>query len=595
LTVFYKGGERLLAPKYFLYLAQGPQVLNKIQISSNPRVDAFLLEQAGYTEIHIIQPPLALWIAERVLDQLTHNTSLPSVSGRETPDKFFKTAAGLLKPFSGVKPQLNRHDISNLKLNEFDLPELESILWGRSLLLSEIPSLIKSSGLNLPWDPENWLQALYLQGKVQRIAAVTVDELGLPVCRRCGEIKEITELDCVFCGSRGCLTCSHCQSMGLAKSCAPLYFSEYPEGTLAPSEIRPRLKFELTPPQKRASESLVHFLNTDQTQFLVWAVCGGGKTEVSFQGVARVLGEGGRVLFAIPRKDIVIELLPRFQEAFPEVEISALYGGSAERFTGAPMVIATTHQCLRFYHSFNLVVLDEADAFPYQGSAMLHYAVGHALKPGGHLVIMTATPDEALIKKARNGKIPYISIPARPHRKPLVVPEMMKMDLKLEEQGNRQWKPPEFVADFLMKAKNSNRKVLIFLPTIKLIDGIGPDLIQALAAKGVQGAITHSRSEARDQAKEALVAGKVDYLLTSTVLERGITIRDLDVLVLKADYENIFDSRTLIQIAGRAGRKGEPATVLFVGKTTSKAMKDACQIIAEMNREGIELGYLDHV
>ncbi|HEX3048928.1 MAG TPA: DEAD/DEAH box helicase family protein [Bacillota bacterium] len=581
----------MLAPKYFLYFAQGPQVPNKIQISSNPRVDAYLLEQDGYVEIHIIQPPQPIWIAERVLEQLTQNTAPPKTSA-----KFFKSVTGLLKVYGGMPQlQINRHDIGNLKLNEFDPPELESILWGRSLLLSEIPSLIKSSGLNLPWDPENWLQALYLQGKVQRIAAVTVDELGIPVCRRCGEIKEITELDCVFCGSRGCLTCSQCQSMGLAKSCAPLYFSEYPGGILSKTEIQPQLKFELTPPQQRASENLVHYLNTDKDQFLVWAVCGGGKTEVSFQGVARTLGEGGRVLFAIPRKDIVIELLPRFQEAFPEVEISALYGGSAERFTGAPLVIATTHQCLRFYHGFDLVILDEADAFPYQGSSMLHYAVGRALKPGGHLVVMTATPDGALIKKARSGKIPYISIPARPHRKPLVVPEIVKMDVKLEEHRNEQWTPPKFVVDFLMKAKNSNRKVLVFLPTIKIIDSIGPGLIRALELSGVRGAITHSRSDTRDQAKEALVAGEVDYLVTSTVLERGITIRDLDVLVLKADYETIFDSRTLIQIAGRAGRKGEPATVLFIGKTPSKAMKDACQIIVEMNREGLELGYLDRV
>ncbi|MCL6589540.1 MAG: DEAD/DEAH box helicase family protein [Firmicutes bacterium] len=585
----------MLAPKYFLYCAQGPGVPNKIEITSNPRVDAYFLGDAGYLEIYIIQPPQPLWIAERVLAQLAKNAVLLNAPTRLASIKFFKSAVGLLNAYlQAPRFQMDRHDISSLRLSEFDLPELESILWGRSLLLSEIPSLIKSRGLNLPWDPENWLQALYFQGKIQRTAAVSIDELGFPFCRRCGGAQDIVKLDCIFCGSRGCWTCTQCQAMGPAKSCAPLYFSEYPAGILAPAGIQPRLKFELTPPQQRASDTLAGFLATGQTQFLVWAVCGGGKTEVSFRGVAQVLGQGGRVLFAIPRKDIVIELLPRFQEAFPNIETAALYGGGAGRFTDAPLVIATTHQCLRFYHSFDLVVLDEADAFPYQGSAMLHYVVGKALKPSGHLVIMTATPDEALIKKAQSGKIPYISIPARPHRKPLTVPEIVKMDLKLDGRGDGAWKPPEYVADFIVKAKERGRKVLIFLPTIKLIDKIGPVLIRALAVKGVWGAVTHSRAKARDQAKEALVAGRIDFLVTSTILERGITIRDLDVLVLNADYETIFDCRTLIQIAGRAGRLGEPARVLFIGKVKSKAMKEACELIAAMNREGLELGYLDY-
>lgn len=95
--------------------------------------------------------------------------------------------------------------------------------------------------------------------------------------------------------------------------------------------------------------------------------------------------------------------------------------------------------------------------------------------------------------------------------------------------------------------------------------------------------------------KEQLNEGQLDYVITSTIFERGITIPNLDVIVLFADYETIYDSRTLIQIAGRVGRLGEPAKVIYLAKTESRAMKESCRWIRQMNQEGIALGYVDQV
>ena len=579
----------MLSPKYYFYLALNSEGQSKIGVTSNPRIDAYLLDQDGFCEMHLLQPPLPVWVAELVVQKVAHT---PRV---HAPAKFQKIISQLVNEIFPQKHfTLSRYLLYEIKPDTFDPPEIETLFWGRSLLGSEIPELLKANGVELPWDPEDWMQYLYFNGKIQREAAVSRDFLGIPFCKRCGATSDVVENDCIFCGSKHCFTCNNCQTMGLAKSCIPLYASAYPGATPnSAGKVEPQLDFDLTPPQQRASGELVKFLDSKEPQFLVWAVCGGGKTEVSFQVVARVLTDGGRVLFAIPRKDIVTELLPRFQKAFPGIEIIALYGGSGGRFADAPFIIATTHQCLRFYQRFDLVILDEADAFPYQGSEMLHFAVKRSVKPGGHMIIMTATPDGNMIRKAGQGKIPYVSIPARPHRKPLVVPDIVKIALDCPPNSSSFWEPPRHIERCLIEGRDNQRRFMIFLPTIKMIDDIGNGLVKWGVTKGLRGACAHAKSPNRDQVKEELLTGKIDYLITSTIFERGITIPNLDVFVLFADYETIFDARTLIQIAGRVSRRGEPAQVTFLAKTISRSMKDCCNVIASMNTEGYKLGFLD--
>lgn len=577
----------MLSPRYFIMAAVGPGLPAKVAVSSHPPTDAGCLAAAGYREIWLIQPPLPLWIAEKVGAQLGTG-KLPT-----TPKAFQKQAVFYLEPY--ISRRLIRlvvEPISEGMAAETVPSGLERLFQGRIVLGTEIPAVVRENGYDLPWDPEVWMQGLVAQGKVRRKAAVTRESWGSVLCRRCGSREGIREEYCYLCGSTDCLTCYNCQSMGLAKSCIPLYSADDHEEKADERPVVPILDFELTLPQRRAAEHLEAFYLTEASRFLVWAVCGSGKTEVSFGIVAKVLSRGGRVLFAIPRRDIVIELLPRFEKAFPGVSVAALYGGSGGRWAeGSQLTLATTHQCLRFYHRFDLVVLDEADAFPYQGSHMLHYAVERAVKPGGKLVIMTATPSRNLIEQAEAGTLPSVSIPARHHGRPLVVPAHRPMALQPLAEGH-QWRIPEPLETLIRESAGNGRKLLIFLPTLPLVEVVGRQLVLWGAKHGICGDWTHSRRENRTDVKHRLLDGKLHFVVTSTVFERGITIPDVDVIVLYADYDAVFDSRTLIQIAGRAGRHGDPAAVYFVSKTVTRAMKDCCDTIRRMNGEAVRLGYI---
>ena len=173
--------------------------------------------------------------------------------------------------------------------------------------------------------------------------------------------------------------------------------------------------------QLLASQRVVEAMNSF-SELLVWAVAGAGKTEVLFAGIEQALSTGKRVCLATPRTDVVLELTPRLIKVFPEVKISSLYGGSEDRHEYAQLTIATTHQLLRFYQAFDVIIVDEVDAFPYSIDESLQYAVQQSRKPHSSLIYMTATPSQKWQRECRLGKRDFVTIPARFHRHPLPVP-----------------------------------------------------------------------------------------------------------------------------------------------------------------------------
>ena len=94
----------------------------------------------------------------------------------------------------------------------------------------------------------------------------------------------------------------------------------------------------------------------------------------------------------------------------------------------------------------------------------------------------------------------------------------------------------------------------------------------------------------------AMEEGQIDVLVSTTVLERGITLPFLDTVVYDADHERVFDDATLVQMAGRVGRKLEDPTgsVIFLAARKTPAMARAVQTIRSLNAAaGFEEGEED--
>lgn len=355
-------------------------------------------------------------------------------------------------------------------------------------------------------------------------------------------------------------------------------------------------EFALAPAQKDAAAFLRDFVRHGPAdgECLVWAVCGAGKTEVSWAAMEEVLAAGGRVMLAVPRRDVVIDLEPRFKKAYPGLPVVALYGGSPAKYRDARVVLATTHQAIRFYQAFALVVLDEVDAFPFHRNPMLYYAVRRARQPGGKVIYMSATPDQELVRRVERGEAACVRIPARHHGYPLPEPQLLVERELVVGADREQLKVPESVRHLLRRDPGfSPAPLLVFVPTVALAEKVGKALQKLPELRGLVE-YSHARDAGRDQKRERFLRGEFPIFVTTTIMERGITVPGTDVLVLFADYDRIFDAATLIQIAGRCGRTGDRpfGQISFVGRKINQPMQEALAQIRRMNAEAYQRGYL---
>lgn len=375
--------------------------------------------------------------------------------------------------------------------------------------------------------------------------------------------------------------------MGKISECTPLisWNGPPPEQPL-PANI---LEWDgkLSAGQQTASDRVVEAIQQN-LELLVWAVCGAGKTEVLFQGIEAALSAGKRVCIATPRTDVVLELTPRLKAAFPAISVASLYGGSEDRHMYAPLTIATTHQLLRFYKAFDTVILDEVDAFPYTVDESLKHAAAQAKKAISSMIYLTATPNEKWQRECRMGKRNFTTIPARFHRHPLPVPRFAWCG-NWQKQLKKD-KLPSNVLKWIQTRIQSNKQTLLFFPHIPLMEKALPILRQL---DPIIEAV-HAEDPQRKEKVQQMRARELSVLLTTTILERGVTFPNIDVAVIGSE-DAIFTESALVQIAGRAGRSSEYPTgnVTFFHYGKTNAMLKARRQIILMNREGVKKGFID--
>lgn len=287
------------------------------------------------------------------------------------------------------------------------------------------------------------------------------------------------------------------------------------------------LSYELSQRQKEISEQLI--LNCqDNVTSLVWAVCGSGKTEICLEVIKKYLNDNKKVGFVIPRKDVVIELGERFASLFKNIEITIVYGGHNNELKGQ-FVILTAHQAFRYYQYFDLVIIDEFDAFPYAGNDLIIKAVEKCNK--GPFIYLSATPPQYVLND-KNIKI--LKLFRRYHGYDLVMPKVVYGFYYYLLFILKKW----------IKA-NSQFPLLIFVPDIKL----GHKLSKILGIDFV-----YSYCEKRYQLVNEFKNSKNGKLLSTTILERGITKAYLKVAIFQAEK---FNEAALMQMMGRVGRKIE--------------------------------------
>lgn len=329
------------------------------------------------------------------------------------------------------------------------------------------------------------------------------------------------------------------------------------------------LNYDLSEDQKRLSTQLVNNYKKGINS-LVYAVCGSGKTEICLEVIRYCIENGLKVGFAVPRKDVCVELFYRYNDIFKEIIIAAVYGGHT-RYLEGDLVVLTTHQLFRYEYYFDLLIMDEIDAFPFKGSDILHVFFKRSIKK--NYILLTATPSKELIEYFKKPGRALLELFSRFHGHPLPVPKVIKgniiyLNYKLVREVGR------FLKAF--------KQIFIFVPTIDLSTKIYRFL--SLFYKG--GHYINSHCDDREEIIKSFRVKKYRYLVTTAVLERGVTVKDLQVIVYQADHP-IYDSYSLIQIAGRVGRKKDApeGKVIFLARKNNKEIVRAVEEISAANKK----------
>lgn len=498
---------------------------------------------------------------------------------------------------------------------------------GKQLLWSEIQEHMQ----HLTTRPMQDLQILYLQGLFDWDSAVGQDHGCF--CQRCGNRSSqlfnqqpLLPASCTHIDHQDdetCTYCPRCLSLGKVRSCQPFlkwssFMSTHTHLPFDTTMFDPTMKMEqqLSSEQQQASLKLERFVRHSQQEkkeYLLWAVCGAGKTEILFDCLHSALRQGDQVVFCSPRRDVILELAPRLQAVFPNLPLCILHGDSDDKFVASPLVLATTHQLLRYTHHFDLIVLDEEDAFPFHNDPMLPYALHKARRAAGKTIYVSATPNKHLLKQVGNKTMPYIQISRRYHGYPLAVPqlEMVGRWRKHMESGQI----ASYLLDFVRHLLLNKRCGYIFVPRIDDLERVYVYLFERIKEYMLRHFIeagrtdlyelerqdeaikqffnekneciqyVHATSEDRTNIVQRFREGRIRLLLTTTILERGVTIGNSDVAILGSD-DPLFDQAALIQMAGRVGRKLEDpiGQVWFWAEHRTRQQNKAIEQIEEWNR-----------
>lgn len=324
----------------------------------------------------------------------------------------------------------------------------------------------------------------------------------------------------------------------------------------------------MTDRQAQISQKLTEYVSQDKS-VLVEAVCGAGKTEIVFQMISDQLRKGRKVGFSIARRQVVLEIAHRLKDAFPFLTVRAVCGGYTKKLNG-DLIVCTTHQLFRYNSYFDVLIIDEPDAFPFKNNDLLKGFAQRSYKKS--IVYLTATPDDYLIEKVQNKEIEHLFLSKRPHNHPLVIPKVVYGgQMRLWIYG----------ITWLKRQLKNSRQVIWFVPSRRL--GIYTFLVLKLICNCCS---ISSQTKEKDSIIRDFRSGKYQVCISTTILERGVTIPGVNVLVFDSDHQ-VFDDASLNQISGRVGRSFNcpDGECLFLARKRSESIDKCLKALERANND----------
>jgi len=358
------------------------------------------------------------------------------------------------------------------------------------------------------------------------------------------------------------------------------------------------LGFELTTAQRRSMwETFQDMERTTPMNRLLNGDVGSGKTAVAAAGAAMAHAAGLQSVVMAPTEILARQHLHRFreylEESFPGLTVELLVSSqsAAERrrvraaaASGHCALVVGTHALIEEdveFADLGLAVVDEQHRFGTRQRELLR-AKG---KGRPHFLAMTATPIPRTLALARFGEMSVSVIDELPPGRTPVETEVVPPDerprayelVKTQVHVGRQ----AFVICPLIE---DSEKVVARSATAefeRLRKDVFPEFTMALI---------HGRLKEKDEVMRRFVAGEIQVLVATAVVEVGVDVPNATVMMVEG--ADRFGLAQLHQFRGRVGRGAAESYCLLLADDPSEASVRRLELVQSI-RDGFKLAQED--
>ncbi len=333
------------------------------------------------------------------------------------------------------------------------------------------------------------------------------------------------------------------------------------------AKVEQALPFKLTPSQNMAIAEITADMARDERMLrLLQGDVGSGKTAVALMAMLAAV-ECGRQAVLLAPTELLARQHHKTLSAMVEaagINITLLTGrdkGKARAAklealaSGVSQMAVGTHALIQedvVLHDLALVVIDEQHRFGVHQRLVLTDK-----GKGVHVLVMTATPIPRTLQMTSFGDLDVSRLTEKPAGRKPIATRAMPLD-RLDD-----------VIQGVARATRQGDRVYWLCPLVE--DSEVSDLAAAEERHkalqitfGDRVGMIHGRMKGpeRDAVMEQFVAGDIDILVATTVIEVGVDVPEATIMVI--EHAERFGLAQLHQLRGRVGRGERPSSCLLL-------------------------------
>lgn len=363
-----------------------------------------------------------------------------------------------------------------------------------------------------------------------------------------------------------------------------------------------RLPFDLTVDQKMAVWEIVQDCAKDQPMNrLLEGDVGSGKTVVAAMALSHAIAQGGKTAYLAPTEILAKQVQAELQKFLPETEVALFTAGQTklgEQAIDRKNLVAMlgrgdcacavgTHTLIQegiTLPDLSLIVIDEQHRF---GVRQRHALLETGERPAPHLLSMTATPIPRSLALTLYGDLQLSIIRQKPKgRKPIAT------HLAFEKEKKQMWQ-------HVIEEVQNGHRVYVICPLIDPSDKLGTQsvtetaqLLQKNILKKLKIGVLHGKmkAEEKEQVMADFKAGRIEVLVSTTVVEVGVDVPEATVMVILGAER--FGLAQLHQLRGRVGRSERQSYCYLAPDTFSPNTKERLMAMVHCY-DGFELAERD--